>query len=370
MAQKGRAAVFYGVGRPFGIKEYPVPEAGPGSAVIKVSMANICGSDLHIWRGEFNAAGMGFVLPRILGHEMTGKIYSLGEGVTSDSAGQPLAAGDRVVYRYFYPCGVCPVCRRGFTAACRNAVPHLNKSCDLHPHFRGAYGEYYYLQPRHTLFKVPDELSDEVVAPINCALSEVIFGLEKASFRFGETIVIQGAGGLGINMAAVAKEMGAGKVIVVEGVAERIELALAFGADEIVDMRELTEPQARVKRVKELTDGWGADVVAELAGTPRAVPEGLAMLGIGGRYLEIGNISPGLTYEADPSVLVWDSKTIVGVKWYEAETLKKALDFLARTKDKYPFNKVLSHKFRLEKINEAFAEQDKGHIQRTALVME
>ena len=370
MSQKGRAAVFYELGRPIEIKEYPLTEPEPGAAVIKVSMSNICGSDMHIWRGEFNVSGVGFALPRILGHEMTGRIHELGEGVNTDSAGSPLAVGDRVVYRYFYPCGACPVCQRGFTAACKDAMPQLSTSCEEPPHFKGAYGEYYYLQPRHSVFKVPDELSDEVVAPINCALSEVIFGLERVDFRFGETIVIQGAGGLGVNMTAVAKEMGAGKIIVVEGIPERIELALAFGADEIIDMRELPQSEDRVKRVKELTAGWGADVVAELAGTPNAVPEGLSMLGTGGRYMEVGNVSPGLTYEADPAVLVWDSKSIIGVKWYETETLKKALEFLVRTKGKYPFDKVISHKFPLEKVNEAFAEQDKGHIQRTALVMD
>jgi D-arabinose 1-dehydrogenase-like Zn-dependent alcohol dehydrogenase len=127
---------------------------------------------------------------------------------------------------------------------------------DPPPHFRGAYAEYYYLIPGQTVFKVPDDVSDEIAAPANCALSEVIYGLQKVELSFGETIAIQGAGGLGIYATAVAKEMGAAKVIVIDGIDERLKLAKDFGADEIIDMRELKEPYERVMMVKELTGGW------------------------------------------------------------------------------------------------------------------
>jgi len=242
-------------------------------------------------------------------------------------------------------------------------------SAELPPHFVGAYADYYYLCPNHTVFKVPDDLTDQMVAPANCALSEVLYGLEKVSLSFGETVVIQGAGGLGINATAVAKEMGAGKIIVVDGITERLQMAKAFGADELIDMKEYRTPAERVQRVKELTGGWGADVVAELVGFPHAIPEGLDMLGNGGRYLEIGNISIGTSFQTDPSQLVMGSKSIVAVIMYGRDTLKKALDFLSRTKGKYPFDKILSRSYPLEEINKAFEEQDKGLVSRSAIVM-
>src|SRR4029453_13123570 len=114
--------------------------------------------------------------------------------------------------------------------------------------------------------KVPDELPEETVAGINRALSQVVGGMELAGLKLGEYVVIQGAGGLGVYATAVAKEMGAGKVIVIDGITERFDLAAAFGADELIDFRELPNEEDRVKRVQELTDGWGADVVAELVG--------------------------------------------------------------------------------------------------------
>ncbi|MEE9419184.1 MAG: zinc-binding dehydrogenase [Desulfatiglandaceae bacterium] len=368
MTEKGRAAIFKGLGQPMEIKEYPVPEPEPGAILIKVTMANICGSDLHQWRGDIDLAASGVRLPAIIGHEMTGKVAKLGEGVSTDSAGEPLAVGDRLVYRYFNPCGRCAVCLRGEDAACSSNSRFI-KPVEVPPHFTGAYADYYYLRPNQTVFKVPDDLTDEMVAPANCALSEVIYGLEKVGFGFGETVIIQGAGGLGINATAVAKEMGAHKVIVIDGITERLELAKAFGADELIHMKEHKTPKERIKRVRELTGNRGAEVVAELVGFPEVMAEGLAMLGRGGRYLEIGNVSPGKTVDIDPALLVYSSKTIVSVLMYGPDTLKKALDFLGRTKDKYPFDKILSRTYPLEEINKAFEEQDKGLVSRSAIVM-
>ncbi|MFC2027257.1 zinc-binding dehydrogenase [Chloroflexota bacterium] len=367
MTATGKAAVYKGLGQPFEIQEFPVPDPEPGAILIKITMATICGSDLHMWRGDLDLGAMGSPLPTILGHEMTGTIAKLGEGITTDSAGQPLAIGDRVVYPYFHHCGHCKACLRGDTNACFSNLVYMN-ACNDWPHFVGAYAEYYYLGPNRTILRVADDLTDEMVAPVNCALSEVIYGLHKVNFSFGETIVIQGAGGLGINAIAVAKDMGAEKVIVIDGISERLELAKAFGADELINMNEYKTPDERVMRVMEITGFSGADVVAELVGIPAAVPEGLGMLSSGGRYLEIGNISLGKTVEFDPSSLVMGSKTIHGVVVYDADALKKALDFLSRTKGKYPFNKILSRTYPLEEINQAFENQDKGLVSRSAIV--
>ncbi len=364
----GKAAIYHGLGHPMEIKEYPVPEPEPGAILVKMRRADICGSDLHMWRGDVDLATLGQPLPVILGHEMVGEVAKLGEGVTTDSAGRPLSPGDRVVYRYFVPCGRCKACLRGDDAACPTAPITVVNLCEPPPHFRGAYAEYYYLIPNQTVFKVPDDLSDEIVAPANCALSEVIYGLEKVRLRFGETVAIQGAGGLGIYATAVAKEMGARKIIVIDGIEERLKLAKAFGADEIIDMRELKESYERSGKVKELTDNWGVDVVVEVVGFPQVIPEGIDMLGNGGRYLELGNVSPLKYFEFDPSSLVINGKSIFGLALYTAEALKKALDFLSRTKNKYPFGKILSRSYPLEQIDKAFDDQNKGLVTRTSIV--
>ena len=101
----GRVAAFYGPGQPMRIKEYPVYPPDAGGIVVKMTVANVCGSDLHQWRGEFDGEKFGRTYPQILGHEMTGTNHKLGEGVNRDTQGVPLAGGDRVVWRYFYPGG-------------------------------------------------------------------------------------------------------------------------------------------------------------------------------------------------------------------------------------------------------------------------
>jgi threonine dehydrogenase-like Zn-dependent dehydrogenase len=164
--------------------------------------------------------------------------------------------------------------------------------------------------------------------------------------------------------------MGAAKVIIIDGIPQRLDLAKAFGADEIVDMRQYKTPQERAARVKELTGGWGVDVAAELVGHPKAIPEGLDMLANGGRLMEVGNISPlHGNFETDPAFLVMFSKSIIPVSFYGLDTLKKALDFLVRTKDKYPYERILSHSYKLEDINKAFEDQEKGLVSRAAIVM-
>ena len=364
----GRAAAFYGAGRPIEIKQYPVPEPEPGAALVRISLANVCGSDLHSWRGDIDYAKRGRALPRHLGHEGTGRIAALGEGVSTDSNGEPLAIGDRVIFGYFFPCGRCRACLNGKDWSCINRVNHLKQSCDEAPHFKGTFGDYLYLYPNHTVFKVPDELPDELVAGVNCAMAQVTCGLDLAQLEVGEHVVIQGAGGLGLYAIAVARERGAGSIIVVDGVPERLEVASMFGADAFVDLRELPEAAQRIGRVKELTGGWGADVVLELAGFPQVTEEGVQMVGSGGRYVEIGNISPGLTYAADPALWVTQNITILGNNHYSRRHLRDALDILHRCRGKYPFDKIVSHQFPLEEINEVMAAQDQGHITRASLV--
>ncbi len=354
MAEKGKAAVFLGPGKGYELTEFDVPDPEPDAIVIKVTMAGICGSDLHIWRGDSPAFAM--MAGQVVGHEMTGRVAKLGANISTDSLGRPLKEGDRVCYAYFYPCNRCYQCNKGEFANCPQKVLRMGPGVSQ---FSGAYAEYYYLKPGHWVFKVPDVLSDEMVTPVNCALSQVTYGLRRAGLQMGDTLVVQGAGGLGTNACAVAKEMGADKVIVIDGMQDRLELAKRFGADETINITEMPDPAARIQRVMELTEGRGADVAGEFVGLPAVVPEGLAMTRAGGTYLEIGNISIGQTAPIDPSSLVWGGKSIVAMVMYDPWVIPEALDYLVRTKDKYPHEEVVTHdKYKLEDINRAFEEAE------------
>jgi threonine dehydrogenase-like Zn-dependent dehydrogenase len=351
-----RAAVFVGPRQPLELREYPIPDPRPDEALIAITQTNICGSDLHLWRGDM--AQMAAMPPVILGHEMTGRVAKLGTDLRTDSLGVPLQEGDRVAYVYYAPCERCRPCLRGHPNACLTGLLTVMRPCEEPPHLFGGFADYYVLGRRQKVFKVPDALADDEVAGANCALSQVIFGFERVGLALGELVVIQGAGGLGLYATAVAREMGAEKIIVIDAIRERLELARAMGADDTIDITEVTEPRQRTQRVLDLTGGWGADVVVEVVGFPEVVPEGIRMLARGGRYLEMGSIAPNRTYKEDPSILVGPNRSIAGVSLYTPFTLKKALDFLARCRHRYPFARVASRTFPLGEINEAFATAD------------
>ncbi len=353
---KGKAALFMGP-YTFELTELPAPKVEPGGILVKITAAGICGSDLHYWRGEMKPMIRGTPGPVILGHEMTGVVHSLGEGVKTDSLGRTLKEGDKVIFTYFFPCRRCYNCLRGQLNYCPERF-RFRRSVKDYPYCDGGYAEYYYLHPGHFVFKAPEDLPDEALTPVNCAVSQVIYGLHMAHLRMGDAVVIQGAGGLGINAAAAAKEMGAGVVIAIDGVKGRLELARQCGADYTIDINEYREPQERVQRVKELTEGRGADVVLEVVGFPQVVAEGLDMVRRGGTYVEIGHIWPNSNVTLDMSRILWGGVTIVPTPHYDPWILPVALDFLVRTKDKYPLTKVMSHSFPLEQINQAFKEAE------------
>jgi len=352
---EGLLAVFHGSGKPFELRRYPVPEPGEGEVLLRIDRCDICGSDMHSWRGDVNLADFGVTWGVVLGHEMIGRVAALGVGIAQDSAGAPLREGDRVVWSYHFPCGKCRACQRGQTNACPRGPARMMTPVETPPHFYGGFAEYYLLPKRGTVLHAPDDLPDEVLTPLNCALAQAYFGIDEAGLAASDAVVIQGCGGLGLFACAVAKEKGAAPVIAVDRVPERLELARRFGADTVINAAEMDDPRARVAEVMRLTEGWGADVVVEVAGIPDVVPEGIRMLARYGRYLEIGNISPRKTYKADPSLLVGTNRRIIGCSFYRPETLGAALDFLARTATRYPYTELVSHTFPLEQIDEAFA---------------
>lgn len=350
----GRIAVLKQPRGPWDFERYPVPDPEPGAMVVKITYANVCGSDLHWWRGENTIDPRG----RVMGHEMTGRIAALGKGVRTDSTGQPLSEGDRIIYNYFFPCGRCVACLRDQPEACPNKRrPGFSGRFGepgVFPYFIAGFSEYYYLPPGQICVKVPDGLSDAVVAPINCALAQVIQGLVSSGFHQGDSLVVQGAGGLGLNMIAAARDMGAAEIIAVDGLPGRLELARQFGADHTLDLRTCPSAADRIAAVKELTNGYGATHVADVAGVRGVVAEGVQMLGNGGTYIEIGSIVPGFDFGLDPLWACQHGLRFMAFMQYDPRLLPRALNFVQRTRERVPWDRVISHTFPLEGINEAF----------------
>ena len=368
MADRNRAALFFAPGKPFEVREFPIPEPRPGGLTLKITRANICGSELHIWRGDGRFAQIVTPQGRILGHEATGVVHALGDGVTHDWNGARIREGDRIAYQYFRPCGQCRSCMRGMSEACKQSFSVQRGSLEEWPFTRGSFADYFYLHPNQAFFKVPDNVTDTMVVSANCALAQVIMGLERVEAGMGDRVAIQGCGGLGIYACAIAKERGASLVIAIDGIDERLALARRMGADHVLDFRDLREPKDRIDAVKALTDGWGADVVVEVVGFARVIDEGLRMLGWGGRYLEMGTFYTGTSFQCDPGRLVGQNQRFEAVASYDARSLQRAIDFLSRNASRLPLDEVVVD-YPLERIEQAFADQDAGKVRRASLVM-
>ncbi len=371
MTGAGTAAVFVGTGRPFELRTYPLPEPGPGEILARVKLANVCGSDLHMWRGELNLERLKVPMPAVLGHEAVGVVEALGPGVKADAAGEPLRPGDRISWRYFMPCGTCRACEAGVTRACQENHRFISRgrSAEEPPHFFGAFATHHVVPPGQAVFRVPPEVPDANAAAANCALAEVIQGLREIRVQPRDTVVIQGAGGLGMHAAAVASEMRASRIVVLDTVAERLELAGAFGATACIDVEGM-EWRDRVKAVNEATNGWGADVVCEFVGHASAMREGLMMLAPAGRYLSVGTVHTGTSFELDPAHLTLLNRSIHGLVYYEPWALREAVAFLARTRHRFPWDRLGAARYPLSEIDRAFEDANARRVPRAALVMD
>ncbi len=348
MMETGKAAVMNRVNAPLDLVEYPLPKVEGGCILTRILCCTICGSDLHSWLGRRTAP-----MPIILGHEIVGEIVQLGEGIDTDSGDKPLKVGDRITWTIMDSCGKCYYCReKGLMMKCRYLKKYGHDSCADPPHLVGGFAEYCYITPGTCVIKVPDSLTNEEVAPANCALATVVAGWEEIKLKPFENVLIQGAGTLGFYAAALAKHYGCNKIIVTDILDNRLKVIKNFGATDTLNVKEMREEEV-VEVVQGLTDGFGVDVAMEVAGIPEVIPTGLKCLRTGGRYLEHGNAFPGATFTYDASDIVFRWLTIKGVHNYDAKHLQWGVNFLDQTREVYPFHELVTHTFSLDEINQA-----------------
>jgi threonine dehydrogenase-like Zn-dependent dehydrogenase len=213
---------------------------------------------------------------------------------------------------------------------------------------------------------VPDELTDEEVAPANCALSTVIAGWEAIAVQPFEDVLIQGAGALGFYAAALAKHYGCRRIIVTDILDHRLQLIKAFGATDMINTRGMKDEQI-ISAVRERTNNFGVDCVMELAGFPALIPLGLKCLRTGGRYVEIGNAFAGANFTCDASDIVFKCLTVRGIHNYDTRHLQKAVDFLLMTHNQFPFREIVGHQVSLDEINEGLRFAETGKTIRVAI---
>jgi threonine dehydrogenase-like Zn-dependent dehydrogenase len=268
-----RANVFRGVNQ-FGIEEVPRPRAGPGEAVIRVTLTTICGTDLHIVRGEYPVKpGL------IIGHEPVGVIEELGPGLKGYSI------GDRVLVGAITPCGQCRACLYGHQAQCGHGDGYeAVGGWRFGNTINGAQAEYLLVpDAQANLAKIPDELTDEQVVMLADIASTGFAGAESGHVKIGDTVVVFAQGPIGLCATAGAKLMGASLIVGIDGDDTRLAMSRRMGADVVLDYRHC-DP---VEEVKRLSRG-GVDVAIEALGMQQTFESCLRCLRPGGMLSSLG----------------------------------------------------------------------------------
>ncbi len=348
---KSRAAVLTAYNQPHQMRELAIPELVPNAILVRVESTTVCGTDVHQWRGDYSSLTRP---PIIQGHEIVGRVVALGRGREQDTVGSRLAEGDRISWTYAFcnNCYFCRVAREPTLCVRRRMYGWL--CCDDFPHLMGGYAEYAYVLPECDVVKVPDSIPSTLAAASSCSLRTAVHGLERiGGIATQETVVVQGAGPVGLWSTVMAAEAGAGEVITIGAPASRLELAAQWGASRTIDIEQITSPAERMERVMEWTQGRGADVVIEAAGVPAALSEALGMVRRGGRVLVMGLAANEAPVTIPSGAIATKHLRVTGVVSGYFPHYYRALRFLEAHLAKYPFERLISNTYSLGNATEA-----------------
>jgi L-iditol 2-dehydrogenase len=325
-----RAAVLHAPGD-LRIDSVAEPAPGPGEVVLDIGAALSCGTDVKsVLRGHPSIA----TYPSRLGHEFAGTVHAIGSGVTT------VAPGDRVFCGNSAPCGVCRPCRRGQESLCEDLLYLL-----------GGFAEQVLVPPRiveRNLHRVPDGLDLRTAAlaePLAC----VVHALDVVEVRPGDRAAVLGAGSLGLMHCALLASARA-KPIVLDPHPERLAAARDFGAAETVEA--VRGPQD-AERVRELTEGRGADLVVEAVGRPEAWELAVAMAAPGGTVNLFGGCARDSTFTVPTARVHYDQVTLAGTYHHAPRYLARALELLAETA--WPWPELCGPVIDLEALPDALA---------------
>lgn len=330
-----KSAVWLEPGR-IEIQQRPIPEPGPTDALLRVTTTTICGTDVHILKGEYPVQpGL------IIGHEPVGVIEKLGSAVRGYQLGQRVIAGA------ITPCGQCHPCLDGVSSQCGGKAMgcwQLGNTID------GCQAEYVLIpNAQANLTPVPDTLTDEQVLMCPDIMSTGFGGAEHGGIRIGDTVVIFAQGPIGLCATAGAKLMGATRIIVVDGVPERLEIAKRLGADITINFK-LQDP---LEQIMQITGGKGVDVAIEALGTQQTFESCLRALKPGGTLSSLGVYSGKLCMPLDAIAAgLGDHKIVTTLCPGGKERMRRLMEVVAS--GRVDLTAMVTHRFKLDDIVAAY----------------
>ena len=351
-----RAAVLRDFGTMPQIETVPIPrQIEPGALLVKTECCTLCGSDVHLVRGNLNRK---VALPVIAGHEMTGRVVARGEGTDTDSVGQPLNLGDRIVWTRTN-CGQCYMCTVvAQPTLCPDARAYMYETMERSPHLLGGMSEYVYVLPQSGRIVVPEAIDAPLASMASCAFRSVVHAFAQlGALRPTDTIVVQGTGPLGLLAIGLARHAGAHRILAIGAPKARLFLATEFGAYQTLSIDTQTADERR-DRILEETAGRGADVVMEFAGHPAAFREGMTLVRRGGAYLLVGQLGAG-EVPFRPSDIVHRNLRLIGSLAGGARDYWTALQLIEAHQGDLPFHKLISNSYLLENVSDAIGAMER-----------
>lgn len=357
-----KAAVFREVGKPIEIEQVAISKPGPNEVLIKTAAAGVCHSDLHFIDGSYP-----WMLPAILGHESAGVVEQVGANVTY------VKPGDHVITCLSIFCGTCEHCLSGNMSLCSDpevrtpSSNRLSQGEDVINQFLGlsSFAEQM-LVHEHALVKIREDMPLDRAALIGCGVTTGIGAVQNtAGIRPGETIAIIGCGGVGLSAVNGAAIAGAGRIIAIDMIGSKLNLAKEFGATDVIDASK-GDP---VEQVRELTGG-GVHYAIECIGLKATAEQAWKMCARGGTAVIVGMIKPGEMVEIHgPEFL--QGKGIIGSAMgsnrFRIDMPRYIDAYLA---GKLKLDELLSQTLKLEDINSAFEDMKKGEVARSVIVFD
>jgi threonine dehydrogenase-like Zn-dependent dehydrogenase len=341
-------------GAPLELREFERPRDG---VLLRTLASEVCGTDVHLWKGQL--AGVPY--PIIPGHVSVGRVAETDGALDVD--GHALHEGQIVTFLDVYgTCGRCWFCTvaRAGTRCPHRKVYGVTLSSD--DGLLGGWSEYIHLRPGVHVIPLPETLDWRAFMAGGCGMPTALHAVTLADIAFGDCVVIQGAGPVGLCAAALAQLRGAGQVIVIGGPELRLQAARILGADHTIGLDE-----DRVERVRELTDGRGADVTIEATGVPDAVPEGMRMTRDAGRYVVVGQYTNAGDATFNPHFdLNQKHLEIRGCWGSDVGHLYRAVKVMAR--HRFPWTDLITREYPLEDAQRALEAVEAQTVVKALIV--
>lgn len=349
------------------MRTYPYPKMSHDTAILKVEMTGICGTDRHIYKGEAPMLRGKSIFPYVGGHEIIGTIVDIGDTAARvmDYDGQLLQTGDRVAVAVEVNCGHCYYCRNHYNnTTCDNQIMAygLHPNADTAPYLRGGFSEYMHIVPGTHLFKIPEEMPTEIAVFVE-EMAVAFHALGRASVPFapvnegfgpGMSMAVLGNGPLGILHGIMGRIHGAGLSIATDLSDLRLSKAKNLYADATINASQVSV-EDRIQQVKDMTEGVGPDLVIESAGEPEAFVEALRMVRKGGTIIEVGNwVDLGKPVALDVMRHISSKNLHIHSVFHCGTNWRPVLKILQQQSNRYDFASLITHRMGLEELVKNF----------------